>query len=235
MSVGDVVITMDADLQDSPDEIPELYKMIKEDGFDIVSGWKKDRKDPLSKTIPTKLYNAVTRKVSGIKLHDMNCGLKAYKSIVVKNIEVYGEMHRYIPLIAKWAGFQNITEKVVQHQERKFGVTKFGLERFIFGFLDLFSITFIGKYGKRPMHLFGTLGTLVIIIGFSFLIYIGIDKIFFNKGAKLIANRTEFYIALSAIIIGVQFFLAGFLGEMLSRNSINRNQYQIKEKLNFND
>ena len=165
----------------------------------------------------------------------MNCGLKAYKSIVVKNIEVYGEMHRYIPLIAKWAGFQNITEKVVKHQERKFGVTKFGLERFIFGFLDLFSITFIGKYGKRPMHLFGTLGTLVIIIGFSFLIYIGIDKIFFNKGAKLIANRTEFYIALSAIIIGVQFFLAGFLGEMLSRNSINRNQYQIKEKLNFND
>ena len=235
MSVGDVVITMDADLQDSPDEIPKLYKMIKEDGFDIVSGWKKDRKDPLSKTIPTKLYNAVTRKVSGIKLHDMNCGLKAYKSIVVKNIEVYGEMHRYIPLIAKWAGFQNITEKVVQHQERKFGVTKFGLERFIFGFLDLFSITFIGKYGKRPMHLFGTLGTLVIIIGFSFLIYIGIDKILFNKGAKLIANRTEFYIALSAIIIGVQFFLAGFLGEMLSRNSINRNQYQIKEKLNFND
>lgn len=235
MSQGDVVITMDADLQDSPDEIPELYKMIKEDGFDIVSGWKKNRKDPISKTIPTKLYNAVTRKVSGIKLHDMNCGLKAYKSIVVKNIEVYGEMHRYIPLIAKWAGFQKITEKVVQHQERKFGVTKFGLERFIFGFLDLFSITFIGKYGKRPMHLFGTLGTLVIIIGFSFLIYIGIDKIFFNKGAKLIANRTEFYIALSAIVIGVQFFLAGFLGEMLSRNSPNRNQYQIKEKINFND
>ena len=164
----------------------------------------------------------------------MNCGLKAYKSMVVKNIEVYGEMHRYIPLIAKWAGFQNITEKVVQHQKRKFGVTNL-FRKIYFWFLDLFSITFIGKYGKRPMHLFGTLGTLVIIIGFSFLIYIGIDKVFFNKGAKLIAERPEFYIALSAIIIGVQFFLAGFLGEMLSRNSPNRNQYQIKEKLNFND
>ena len=226
---------MDADLQDSPDEIPELYEMINKDGFDIVSGWKKDRKDPLSKTIPTKLYNAVTRKVSGIKLNDMNCGLKAYKSDVVKNIEVYGEMHRYIPLIAKWAGFQNITEKVVKHQARKFGETKFGLERFIFGFLDLFSITFIGKFGKRPMHLFGTMGIFVFIIGFSFLIYIGIDKIFLDKGAKLIANRTEFYIALTSIIIGVQFFLAGFLGEMLSRNSPNRNQYQIREKLNVNE
>ena len=190
---------------------------------------EKNRKDPISKTIPTKLYNAVTRWVSGIKLHDMNCGLKAYKNQVVKNIEVYGEMHRYIPLIAKWAGFQNITEKVVHHQARKFGVTKFGLERFIFGFLDLFSITFIGKYGKRPMHLFGTLGTVVFIIGFVFLFYIGIDKIFFNKTGKLIANRTEFYIALTSIIIGVQ-FLAGFLGEMLSRNSPNRNYYQIKEK-----
>ena len=232
-SIGEVVITMDADLQDSPEEIPELYKMIKVDGFDIVSGWKKNRKDPISKTIPTKLYNAVTRWVSGIKLHDMNCGLKAYKKKVVKNIEVYGEMHRYIPLIAKWAGFQNITEKVVHHQARKFGVTKFGLERFIFGFLDLFSITFIGKYGKRPMHLFGTLGTLVFIIGFVFLFYIGIDKIFFNKTGKLIANRTEFYIALTSIIIGVQFFLAGFLGEMLSRNSPNRNHYQIKDKINL--
>lgn len=234
-AIGDVVVTMDADLQDSPDELPELYKMIKNDGFDIVSGWKKNRKDPLSKTIPTKLYNSVTRWVSGIKLHDMNCGLKAYKNEVVKNIEVYGEMHRYIPLIAKWAGFQNITEKVVQHQARKFGVTKFGLERFVFGFLDLFSITFIGKYGKRPMHLFGTLGTLVFVIGFMFLFYIGIDKVFFNKGAKLIANRTEFYIALTSIIIGVQFFLAGFIGEMLSRTSPNRNLYHIKEKLNINE
>ena len=232
-SLGEVVITMDADLQDSPEEIPKLYKMIIVDDFDIVSGWKKNRKDPISKTIPTKLYNAVTRWVSGIKLHDMNCGLKAYKNQVVKNIEVYGEMHRYIPLIAKWAGFQNITEKVVHHQARKFGVTKFGLERFIFGFLDLFSITFIGKYGKRPMHLFGTLGTLVFIIGFVFLFYIGIDKIFFNKTGKLIANRTEFYIALTSIIIGVQFFLAGFLGEMLSRNSPNRNHYQIKDKINL--
>ena len=234
-AIGDVVVTMDADLQDSPDELPELYKMIKNDGFDIVSGWKKNRKDPLSKTIPTKLYNSVTRWVSGIKLHDMNCGLKAYKNEVVKNIEVYGEMHRYIPLIAKWAGFQNITEKVVQHQARKFGVTKFGLERFVFGFLDLFSITFIGKYGKRPMHLFGTLGTLVFVIGFMFLFYIGIDKVFFNKGAKLIANRTEFYIALTSIIIGVQFFLAGFIGEMLSRTSPKRNSYHIKEKLNINE
>ena len=232
---GNVVITMDADLQDSPDEIPELYKMIVDGGYDIVSGWKKHRKDPLSKTIPTKLYNAVTRKVSGIKLNDMNCGLKAYKIDVVKNIEVYGEMHRYIPLIAKWAGFQNITEKVVIHQPRKFGETKFGLERFIFGFLDLFSITFIGKFGKRPMHLFGTLGLIVSLLGFSFLIYIGIDKILLNKGSKLIANRTEFYVALSSIIIGVQFFLAGFLGEMLSRNSLTRNNYQIKEKLNIND
>lgn len=234
-SIGEVVITMDADLQDSPEEIPELFKMIKVDEYDIVSGWKKNRKDPISKTIPTKLYNSVTRWVSGIKLHDMNCGLKAYKNQVVKNIEVYGEMHRYIPLIAKWAGFQNITEKVVHHQARKFGVTKFGLERFIFGFLDLFSITFIGKYGKRPMHLFGTLGTVVFIIGFVFLFYIGVDKIFFNKTGKLIANRTEFYVALTSIIIGVQFFLAGFLGEMLSRNSPNRNYYQIKEKINFNE
>ncbi len=230
MSVGDVVITMDADLQDSPDEIPDLYNMIINDGFDIVSGWKKNRKDPISKTIPTKLYNGVTRKVSGLKLHDMNCGLKAYKSEVIKNIEVYGEMHRYIPLIAKWAGFQNITEKVVHHQARKYGETKFGLERFIFGFLDLFSITFIGKFGKRPMHLFGTLGTIMFFIGAVFLVIIGIDKLFLNKGAKLIANRTEFYIALTALILGVQLFLAGFLGEMLARNSPKRNTYQIREK-----
>ena len=229
-SIGDVVITMDADLQDSPDEIPDLYNMIINDGFDIVSGWKKNRKDPISKTIPTKLYNGVTRKVSGLKLHDMNCGLKAYKSEVIKNIEVYGEMHRYIPLIAKWAGFQNITEKVVHHQARKYGETKFGLERFIFGFLDLFSITFIGKFGKRPMHLFGTLGTIMFFIGAVFLVIIGIDKLFLNKGAKLIANRTEFYIALTALILGVQLFLAGFLGEMLARNSPKRNTYQIREK-----
>ncbi len=230
---GDVVVTMDADLQDSPDEIPELLSMILNDGYDIVSGWKKNRKDPLSKTIPTKLYNAVTRKVSGLKLHDMNCGLKAYRKDVVKNIEVYGEMHRYIPLIAKWAGFQKITEKVVQHQARKYGETKFGLERFIFGFLDLFSITFIGKFGKRPMHLFGSLGTLMFLIGAIFLIIIGVDKLFLNKGAKLIANRTEFYVAITSIIIGVQLFIAGFLGEMLARNSPKRNTYHIREKINL--
>ena len=233
---GDVVFTMDADLQDDPKEIPEMYDMIINDNYDLVSGWKKKRFDSiLFKNIPSKIFNFAAKVTSGIKLNDFNCGLKAYKKDVVKNINVYGEMHRYIPLIAKWAGFQNITEKVVHHQARKFGVTKFGLERFIFGFLDLFSITFIGKYGKRPMHLFGTLGTVVFIIGFVFLFYIGVDKIFFNKTGKLIANRTEFYVALTSIIIGVQFFLAGFLGEMLSRNSPNRNYYQIKEKINFNE
>mgnify|MGYP001322379180 FL=1 len=232
-SQAKVIITMDADLQDSPNEIPSLYKMVIEDDFDIVSGWKKNRKDPISKTIPTKLYNAVTRKVSGIKLHDMNCGLKAYKIEVVKSIEVYGEMHRYIPLIAKWAGFNKITEKVVEHQERKYGFTKFGLERFIFGFLDLFSITFIGKYGKRPMHIFGTLGTFMFLLGLGFLIVLGFDKLFLNKGSKLIAERTEFYVAITAIIIGVQLFLAGFLGEMLARNSPKRNTYHVREKINF--
>ncbi len=232
---GDVVITMDADLQDSPDEIPSLYDMIIKDGFDIVSGWKKDRKDPLSKTIPTKLYNLVTRRVSGIKLHDMNCGLKAYKAEVVKNIEVYGEMHRYIPVIAKWSGFDKITEKIVVHYPRKHGVSKFGLERFIFGFLDLFSITFMGKYGKRPMHLFGSLGTLMFLISFLFLTFIGVDKLFLNKGAKLIANRTEFYVALTALILGVQLFLAGFLGEMVARNSPKRNVYKISYKANIDE
>ncbi len=234
-SKGKVVITMDADLQDSPDEIPSLYNMIINDGFDIVSGWKKDRKDPLSKTIPTKLYNTVTRRVSGIMLHDMNCGLKAYHSEVVKNIEVYGEMHRYIPIIAKWSGFDKITEKKVEHFARKHGKSKFGLERFIFGFLDLFTITFMGKYGKRPMHLFGSLGTFMFLISFLFLVYIGLDKLYLNKGAKLIANRTEFYIALTALILGVQLFLAGFIGEMISRSSPKRNIYQIRDKVNFNE
>jgi len=227
---GDVVITMDADLQDSPDEIPELYQMITEEGFDIVSGWKKKRYDPITKTIPTKLYNAATRRVSGIKLHDMNCGLKAYKKEVVKSIEVYGEMHRYIPVIAKWAGFSKIGEKVVQHQERKYGVTKFGLERFVFGFLDLFSITFIGKFGKRPMHFFGSIGTLMFIIGFCFSLWIGIDKLFIDKTGTLIASRPSFYIAMTAMLMGVQMFLAGFLGEMIARNSPNRNNYLIKAK-----
>lgn len=227
---GDVVITMDADLQDSPEEIPELYQMIVEEGYDIVSGWKKKRYDPITKTIPTKLYNAATRRVSGIKLHDMNCGLKAYKKEVVKSIEVYGEMHRYIPVIAKWAGFTNIGEKVVQHQERKYGVTKFGLERFVFGFLDLFSITFIGKFGKRPMHFFGSIGTLMFIIGFCFSLWIGIWKLFIEPTGSLITSRPSFYIALTAMIMGVQMFLAGFLGEMIARNSPNRNNYLIKAK-----
>ena len=227
---GDAVITMDADLQDSPDEIPELYQMVKEEGFDIVSGWKKKRYDPITKTIPTKLYNATTRRVSGIKLHDMNCGLKAYKKEVVKSIEVYGEMHRYIPVIAKWAGFNKIGEKVVQHQERKYGKTKFGLERFLFGFLDLFSITFIGRFGKRPMHFFGTIGTLMFVIGFGFAFWIGIHKLFIDTTGTLIASRPSFYIALTCMILGVQMFLAGFLGEMLARNSPNRNIYLIKAK-----
>ena len=227
---GDIVITMDADLQDSPDEIPELYQMVKEEGFDIVSGWKKKRYDPITKTIPTKLYNATTRRVSGIKLHDMNCGLKAYKKEVVKSIEVYGEMHRYIPVIAKWAGFNKIGEKVVQHQERKYGKTKFGLERFLFGFLDLFSITFIGRFGKRPMHFFGTIGTLMFVIGLGFALWIGIDKLFIDTTGALIASRPSFYIALTCMILGVQMFLAGFLGEMLARNSPNRNIYLIKAK-----
>jgi glycosyltransferase involved in cell wall biosynthesis len=227
-SKGNVVITMDADLQDNPNEIPELYNLIVEEKYDIISGWKKHRKDPISKTIPTKLYNAVTRMVSGIKLNDMNCGLKAYRCEVVKNIEVYGEMHRYIPVIAKWAGFNKIGEKVVVHSERKYGKTKFGLERFIFGFLDLFSITFISKFGKRPMHLFGTLGVLMFFVAFIFLFWIGIDKLFIDTSAKHIADRTEFFIAITAMIMGVQLFLAGFIGEMIARNSPKRNFYHVK-------
>jgi glycosyltransferase involved in cell wall biosynthesis len=229
---GDVVITMDADLQDSPDEIPELYDMIMKEDYDLVSGWKQKRYDPLSKTIPTKLFNAATRKASGIELNDFNCGLKAYKNQVVKSIEVYGEMHRYIPVIAKWAGFKKIGEKVVQHQERKYGVTKFGLERFINGFLDLMSITFISKFGKRPMHFFGSLGTIIFIVAFAFLAYMGVDKLFFNPTAKNIAQRTEFFIALSLMVIGVQLFLAGFLAEMISRNKTDRNHYQLEKVLN---
>lgn len=230
-TLGNVIITMDADLQDSPDEIPELYSMITEEGYDLVSGWKKKRYDPLTKTIPTKFFNSATRRMSGIKLNDFNCGLKAYSKDVVKSIEVYGEMHRYIPVIAKWAGFTKIGEKVVAHQERKYGVTKFGLERFINGFLDLFSISFIGKFGKRPMHFFGTIGTLMFFIGALFSIYIGIDKLFFDTQGTLLANRTGFYIALTSMIIGFQLFLAGFLGEMIARNSSSRNNYLIKHKI----
>jgi len=229
--LGNVVITMDADLQDSPDEIPELYKMIMEDDYDVVSGWKKKRYDPITKTIPTKLYNWAARRLTGIKLHDFNCGLKAYKYAVVKSIEIYGDMHRYIPPIAKYAGFGNIGEKVVQHQSRKYGTTKFGLNRFLNGPLDLLSVVFMGKFGKKPMHFFGALGTLMFIIGLGFSIYLGVYKLFINKTAVLIAQRTEFYIALAAMIIGVQFFLAGFIAELIGRNSSTRNVYLVEKTL----
>lgn len=231
---GDVVITMDADLQDSPDEIPELYRMIKEDGFDLVSGWKKKRHDPvLTKNLPSKLYNWTVRRMTGIKLHDMNCGLKAYRKNVIKSIEVYGEMHRYIPVLAKWAGYKNIGEKVVVHAERKYGVTKFGLERFVRGPLDLMSVTFISRYVKRPMHFFGILGALIFIIGFVAAGYLGVHKIILlNQGitGHLITDSPYFYIALTSMIIGAQFFMGGFLGELVSRSSSERNKYQIEVK-----
>jgi len=228
---GDVVITMDADLQDSPDEIPGLRRMIVEDGFDLISGWKKKRYDnTLSKNIPSKLYNAVTRSMTKIRLHDFNCGLKAYKNKVVKSIEVYGEMHRYIPVLAKWAGFKKIGEKVVEHRKRKYGVTKFGWERFINGFLDLASIMFIGKFGKRPMHLFGLWGTLFFVTGFGIALYLIISKIIDPAGFAL-TNRPGFYLSLATIIIGIQLFLAGFIGELISRNSPGRNFYLIEKKL----
>lgn len=228
---GEVVITMDADLQDSPDEVPELYRMIVEDKFDLVSGWKKKRYDPLSKTIPTKIYNGVNRMMSGIKLHDMNCGLKAYRKEVVKSIEIFGEMHRYIPVIAKAAGFPKIGEKVVQHQERKYGVTKFGLNRFVNGFLDLFTITFITRFGKKPMHFFGLLGTLFFILGSGITFWLVINKLFIDTGSRLIADRPEFYIALTAIILGTQLFLAGFIAELIGRNSTTRNNYLIEKEI----
>jgi glycosyltransferase involved in cell wall biosynthesis len=229
-SKGDVVITMDADMQDSPDEIPELRRMIIEDGYDLVSGWKKLRHDPISKTIPSKFFNWVTSKVSKVKLHDFNCGLKAYRLKVVKSIEVYGEMHRYIPVIAKWAGFKKIGEKEVVHRARKYGTTKFsGLSRFINGFLDLGSITFVSKYGKRPMHLFGTWGTLFFLIGAGVSIYLIISKIV-NPEFSL-SNRPPFYIALTAMIIGSQLFLTGFVAELISRNAPGRNSYLIEKTL----
>ncbi|MFB1021404.1 MAG: glycosyltransferase family 2 protein [Vicingaceae bacterium] len=231
---GEVVFTMDADLQDSPEELPEMYKMITEQGFHIVSGWKKKRFDPLSKTIPTKLFNWATRKMTGIQLNDFNCGLKAYQNTVVKNIEVYGEMHRYIPAIAKWAGFTKITEKEVSHQERKYGVTKFGLERFINGFLDLLSINFVGKFGKRPMHFFGTLGTIVFAIGFAMVLFVLGEKLFYifkDIGAPLVTDKPQFYVALISMVIGAQLFLAGFLAELVSRNSPNRNNYKIEQEV----
>ncbi len=227
---GEVVITMDADLQDSPDEIPELRRMVLADGYDIVSGWKKKRFDnKLSKNIPSKIFNAATRKASGIYLHDFNCGLKAYKNKVVKSIEVYGEMHRYIPLLAKWAGFKKFGEKVVEHRPRKYGVTKFGWNRFVNGFLDLLSIMFVGKFKKNPMHFFGLWGTLCFAFGLIVFVYLTITKFFFDKTG--LTQRPLFFFAIFAMIIGTQLFLAGFLGELISRNGADRNQYLVEERL----
>ncbi|MGB3585483.1 MAG: glycosyltransferase family 2 protein [Tunicatimonas sp.] len=230
---GDVIITMDADLQDSPEEVPELYAMIQEQGYDLVSGWKKKRHDPISKTIPSKLFNATTRLISGVKLHDFNCGLKSYRREVIKNIEVYGEMHRYIPMIAARNGYTSIGEKVVQHQERKYGVTKFGLERFVFGFLDLLSINFVSKFKKRPMHFFGTLGSLSFLFGLIVTVWLIVDKIYRIHNSLLVREVTDqplFYLALVAVILGVQLFLAGFLGEMITIHSGKKNDYLITEK-----
>ena len=231
---GDVVFTMDADLQDSPDEIPAMYKMIVNDKFDMVSGWKKKRHDPITKTIPSKLYNWVGRVTTGIGLHDMNCGLKAYRRDVVKSIEVYGEMHRYIPVLAKQAGFVRIGEKIVEHRARKYGVTKFGIERFINGFLDLMSILFMTKFGKKPMHLFGTIGVFVFMVGFIAAAVVGgIKLVAISRGiaAPLVTSSPYFYLALTCMILGTQLFLTGFLGELVSRNSTDRNNYQIKETI----
>lgn len=232
---GEVVITMDADLQDSPDEIPELYRMITEDGYDLVSGYKKKRYDPLSKTIPTKLFNATARAVSGIRnLHDFNCGLKAYRKEVIKNIEVYGEMHRYIPYLAKNAGFGRIGEKVVQHQARKYGVTKFGLNRFVNGYLDLISLWFLSKFGVQPMHIFGFLGSLMFVFGFLAVAGVGIHKLYAMHSGQpyiLVTDSPYFYLALTTMILGTQLFLAGFLGEMIARNSSERNKYQIEKEI----
>jgi len=235
-SKGEVVITMDADLQDSPDEIPDLYRMIKQERYDLVSGWKKQRYDPPSKTIPTKFFNSVTRSISGIQLHDFNCGLKAYNSRVVKSIEVYGEMHRYIPLIAKWNGFTRIGEKVVQHRPRKYGYTKFGLERFVYGFLDLLSITFVTRFRKRPMHFFGTMGTVSFLIGFFITLSLIINKVyqnwFLHQTVRSVTDKPAFFLALVAVIIGVQLFLAGFLGEMMTTaNPTKTNEYLIADKI----
>lgn len=234
---GDVVITMDADLQDSPEEIPGLYKMIMENDYDLVSGWKKKRHDPLSKTIPTKLYNWATRRLTRIKLHDFNCGLKAYKLNVIKSIDVYGEMHRYIPVIAKWQGFYKIGEKVVQHQSRKYGTSKYGLERFINGFLDLLSILFVSKFGKRPMHFFGTLGVSSFFIGFIISSWLIIEKVYsariIGHVSRDITAKPTFYIALMLVVIGVVLFLAGFLGELIYKNTNDKGSYPIKEKINI--
>ncbi|MBO7587535.1 MAG: glycosyltransferase [Bacteroidales bacterium] len=232
---GDVVITMDADLQDSPDEIPELYRMIKEDGYDLVSGWKKKRYDSkIAKNIPSKFFNWTTRKMSGIQLHDFNCGLKAYRKEVVKSIEVYSEMHRYIPLIAKWAGFNKIGEKVVQHQKRKYGVTKFGLNRFVNGYLDLLTISFTTRFGKKPMHAFGVWGTIAFLVGFICAIWLIIAKLVHQSHGvpfRQVTDQPLFFLALLAMVLGFMLFLAGFLGEMIARNDPDRNKYQISEKI----
>ncbi|WP_271784008.1 glycosyltransferase family 2 protein [Aquimarina algiphila] len=231
---GDVVITMDADLQDNPEEIPEMYDMIAKEGYDLISGWKKKRYDSvIAKNLPSKLFNAAARKTSGVKLHDFNCGLKAYKNSVVKNIDVHGEMHRYIPVLAKNAGFTKIGEKVVLHQARKYGKTKFGMSRFINGFLDLVTIWFMSRFGKRPMHFFGLIGTLLFIVGFCFSLYLGIDKLFIEKKGRLIAQRPEFYLALTSMILGTQFFLAGFLGEIILTSKRDKERYSIAERLHL--
>jgi glycosyltransferase involved in cell wall biosynthesis len=232
-SSGDVVITMDADLQDSPDEIPELYRMITEDKYDMVSGWKKERHDPMSKTMPSKIYNASVRFFTGIKLHDFNCGLKSYRSQVVKSIEVYGEMHRYIPILAAKAGFNRIGEKVVEHRARKYGASKFGCSRLMNGFLDLTSILFISRFGKRPMHLFGSLGTLMFFVGFLAAAWLGAQKLYYvSQGIKigLVTDSPYFYLSLTTMILGTQLFLSGFIGELISRNSSERNAYQIDKE-----
>ncbi len=231
---GDVVITMDADLQDNPEEIPELYNLIKENGNHVVSGWKKKRYDSIiTKNIPSKLFNWAARRTSGLKLNDFNCGLKAYQRDVIKNIEVSGDMHRYIPVLAKNAGFSKITEKIVQHQARKYGSTKFGAERFVNGFLDLITIWFVSKFGRQPMHLFGALGVLMFIVGLGFSIYLGVDKLYVNPVGRLITERPQFYIALASMIIGTQLFLAGFLGEIMVRSRKNDTRYTISNKINI--
>jgi len=230
-AAGDVVITMDADLQDSPDEIPELFRMIKSEGFDLVSGWKKKRHDPISKTVPTRFYNWSARRMSGIRLHDFNCGLKAYRSPVVKSIEVYGDMHRYIPFLAKWAGFRKIGEKVVHHQKRKYGKTKFGLDRFYKGYLDLLTISFMSRFVKRPMHFFGLWGSLLFMAGFFIAIYLAYEK-FFHQAFKM-TERPLFFFGILAMIMGTQLFVAGFLGELVSRNSSDRNNYLVEKKTGF--
>jgi glycosyltransferase involved in cell wall biosynthesis len=232
---GAVVITMDADLQDDPDELPELYRMIVEDGFDLVSGWKKKRYDPLTKTLPTKLFNWTTRRASGVMLHDFNCGLKAYRSEVVKNIEVFGEMHRYIPFIAKKEGFRKIGEKVVKHHPRRYGTTKFGFDRFINGFLDLLTITFIFRFGKKPMHFFGGLGTIMFLFGAAAVLWLIGSKVWHlfvvHQPAPLVSDQALFYVALTAMVIGVQFFTMGFVAELVSRNGADRNSYRVKERI----